>query len=111
MKAIYGQGKNFKKSNAYAPHPFFPKVFNTHNCIDPSQHGRKRRIVAQGFSESGLKAYEPSVIDQVDILCTALYNDIGPDGWSQPKDMSEWSELIHQCSRTLLTNSSKLLHS
>lgn len=66
VRAIYGQGKNFKKSRAYAPHPFFPAVFSTHNCIEPSQHGRKRRIVAQGFSEGSLNAYEPRIIKQAD---------------------------------------------
>ena len=92
VRAIYGQGKNFKKSNAYAPHPFFPTVFNTHNCIEPTQHGRKRRIVAQGFSEGSLAAYEPSIIEQVDALCSAMTDDVGTDGWTEPKDMAEWSK-------------------
>lgn len=104
VRAIYGQGRNFKKSSAYAPHPFFPAVFNTHNCIEPSQHGRKRRIVAQGFSENSLSAYEPRIIEQVDALCEGLASDIGSDGWNQPKDMAAWSKFFFSYSLRLLTD-------
>ena len=95
---IYGQGRNTQKSSGYAPHPYFPAVFNTHNCIDKEMHGRKRRIVSQGFSASAIQSSEPMIIDHVQNLCSALIRSIPePQGlsWSPPQDMAAWSELSH----------------
>ena len=92
---IYGQGRNTQKSSAYAPHPYFPAVFNTHNCIDKEMHGRKRRIVSQGFSAAAIQSSEPMVIDHVKNLCSALMKSIPESqnlSWSRPQDMSAWSE-------------------
>ena len=93
---IYGQGRNTQKSSGYAPHPYFPTVFNTHNCIDKEMHGRKRRIVSQGFSVSAITDSEPMIIQHVDNFCNALLkaadeSDVD-DGWSTPQDMAAWSE-------------------
>ena len=93
---IYGQGRNTQKSSGYAPHPYFPTVFNTHNCIDKEMHGRKRRIVSQGFSASAITDSEPMIIQHVDNFCNALLkaadeSDVD-DGWSTPQDMAAWSE-------------------
>lgn len=87
---MYGQGKNFQKSKGYAPHPYFPTVFNTHNCIDKKMHGRKRRIVSQGFSESAMAGSEQYVLEHVRNLCDALIADAKPGGWSEPRDMAMW---------------------
>lgn len=89
--AVYGQGKNFKKSRGYAPHPYFPTQYNTHNCIDKDMHGRKRRIVAQGFSEPVMAASEPYILDHVRSLCSALVEGVENDEWSEPRDMADWS--------------------
>jgi cytochrome P450 len=92
--AIYGQGKNFKKSNGYAPHPYFPAVSNTHNTVDTSVHGRKRRIVTQGFSEATIAASETYILEHVNNLCDGLVGGIIADskGWSEPRDMAMWSK-------------------
>lgn len=91
--AVYGQGKNFKKSNGYAPHPYFPTVSNTHNTIDKSVHGRKRRIVSQGFSEATIAASETYILEHVNKLCAGLTSDVSPDSksWSEARDMAMWS--------------------
>ncbi|KAL2051646.1 hypothetical protein ABVK25_008060 [Lepraria finkii] len=60
---IYRQGKNTQKSPCYAPYPYFPAVFNTHNCIDKEMHRRKRRIVSQGFSPAAMNASEPMILN------------------------------------------------
>ena len=92
---IYGQGRNTQKSSGYAPHPYFPAVFNTHNCIDKEMHGRKRRIVSQGFSAAAIHSSEPMIINHVEKLCSALRSSI-PEAqglsWSPPQDMAAWSE-------------------
>ena len=95
---IYGQGRNTQKSSGYAPHPYFPAVFNTHNCIDKEIHGRKRRIVSQGFSATTIKSSEPMIIHHVQTLCNALMKSIparhgqSESEWSPPQDMAAWSE-------------------
>jgi cytochrome P450 len=93
--AVYGQGRNFKKSSGYAPHPYFPTVSNTHNTIDKAVHGRKRRIVSQGFSESVLVASEPYILQHVDSLCKSLVEGTtgDPKRWSPPRDMALWSKI------------------
>jgi cytochrome P450 len=94
LPAIYGQGKNFKKSSGYAPHPYFPTVSNTHNTIDKAVHGRKRRIVAQGFSEATIATSEKYILEHVNNLCDELIGDVSQDSneWSQQRDMAMWSE-------------------
>jgi cytochrome P450 len=94
LSAIYGQGKNFKKSSGYAPHPYFPTVSNTHNTIDKAVHGRKRRIVAQGFSEATIATSEKYILEHVNNLCDELIGDVSQDSneWSQQRDMAMWSE-------------------
>lgn len=113
---IYGQGRNLQKSSGYAPHPYFPKVFNTHNCIDKTMHGRKRRIVSQGFSESAIASSERYVLDHVRNLCDVLTNpaEVGRDGWSVARDMGVWSTSCrHMWKQTMLIRSSQqtILHS
>lgn len=95
---IYGQGRNTQKSLSYAPHPAFPAVFNTHNCINKKMHERKRRIVSQEFSTAAINSSEPMIIYHVESLCSALMKSIPqPEGlsdgeWSLPQDMAAWSE-------------------
>lgn len=95
---IYGQGRNTQKSSGYAPHPYFPAVSNTHNCIDKELHGRKRRIVSQGFSTAAINSSEPIILHHVQSLCSALMKLIPKSHassgyeWSGPQDMAAWSE-------------------
>ena len=58
----------------------FPAVYNTHNCIDKEMHGRKRRIVRQGFAPSAILASEPMILGHVRSLCTALLDE--PDDFA-----------------------------
>lgn len=93
LTAIYGQRRNFQKSKGYAAHPYFPGITNTHNTIDKVTHGRKRRIVAQGFSETAIASSEQYVLEHVQNLCDEMIkpDTIGRDGWSQPRDMAMWT--------------------
>lgn len=97
---IYGHGRNIRKSQGYGPIPIYPGAYNTHTAIDKTIHGRKRRIVSQGFSDAALRASEPFIIDKVQKLCDALFppssssteTDIG--GWTEPRNMAKWSMLF-----------------
>ena len=67
-------------------------------------HGRKRRIVSQGFSAAAIAASEPMILSHVRNLCKALLHSVedsrsslsnkGCDGWSLPEDMGLWSMII-----------------
>jgi cytochrome P450 len=69
-------------------------ISNTHNTIDKEFHGRKRRILSQGFSKSALVASEQYIFHHVRELGNAL---IARDGsakeisWSQLCDMAMWN--------------------
>lgn len=110
--AIYGQGCNTRKASGYAPHPYFPKVFNTHNCIDKDMHSRKRRIVSQAFSETAIASSERYIIDHVRSFCDGLLVSASDKGWSEPVDMALWSKSALEvgCGHLLISRFSELLH-
>jgi hypothetical protein len=88
-----------QKSKAYEPLPVFPNAFNTHTAINKTIHGRKRRIVSQGFSDAALRSAEPYILEKVRLLCLGLYWEAGnipkslPRAWSEKKNMANWSTL------------------
>ena len=55
---IYGFGKKVKKADFYNAFPAIKGVYNTHNVIDKTVHGRKRRVLSQAFSDHALKEME-----------------------------------------------------
>jgi cytochrome P450 len=74
---------------------------NTLTLIDKRAHGRKRRIISQGFSDSALRAYEPIIMNHVEKLCAQLANSgntLGRDvksipeeaKWCPPQNMAKW---------------------
>lgn len=93
--AIYGPGCNTRKASGYAPHPFYPHVYNTHNCIDKDVHSRKRRIVRQAFADPSISSSEQYVLDHVRDFCDGLLAQVTDEkksGWSEPVDMALWSK-------------------
>ncbi|KAE8360963.1 cytochrome P450 [Aspergillus caelatus] len=69
---IYGHGKKLKKANFYNGFTAIKGVYNTHNAIDKTVHGRKRRVLSQAFSDQALKSMEDVMLLHVRQLCTAL---------------------------------------
>lgn len=53
-------------------------------------HGRKRRIMSQGFSDASLKAYEPAIVERIDTLCRRLGEKVPGDEWSATFNMADW---------------------
>lgn len=78
---IYGHGKRFKKADFYNAFPAIKGVYNTHNAIDKTIHGRKRRVLSQAFSDNALKGMEDVMLLHVRQLCAALAGE-RPDGSS-----------------------------
>ncbi|KAK2732727.1 hypothetical protein FQN57_002481 [Myotisia sp. PD_48] len=62
---IYGHGKKVKKADFYNAFPAIKGVYNTHNAIDKSIHGRKRRVLSQAFSEHALKGMEDVMLGNI----------------------------------------------
>ncbi|EEP79614.1 conserved hypothetical protein [Uncinocarpus reesii 1704] len=88
---IYSHGKNFKKAQRYGA--MVHRAPNTLTVIDKNKHGKKRRIISQGFSDAALKTHEPVILKQVQQLKTQLsLDDAGrqvPSGlWTLPKNMA-----------------------
>jgi cytochrome P450 len=91
---IYGHGKNFKKAQRYAA--MVHRAPNTLTVIDKKKHGKKRRVISQGFSDAALKGHELVILEQIKHLCTQLKTGAGgqavPVGaWTTPKNMGRMS--------------------
>ncbi|KAE8388030.1 cytochrome P450 [Aspergillus alliaceus] len=69
---IYGHGKKLKKANFYNGFTAIKGVYNTHNVIDKTVHGRKRRVLSQAFSDQALKSMEDVMLLHVRQLCAGL---------------------------------------
>ncbi|PWY74301.1 putative cytochrome P450 [Aspergillus heteromorphus CBS 117.55] len=98
---IYGFGKNVQKSPSYHSIGLRKGFSSTLTAVDNKVHGRKRRILSQGLSDQNLKLLEPTLLRTVDRLCSRLaerQDDFSPayqttdDGWTCPKNMSEWCD-------------------
>jgi len=99
IQDIYAYSKNFQKSKVY--NAMVHRAPNTLTLIDKKGHGRKRRIISQGFSDSALRGYEPVIMNHVEKLCTQLSNASqvsgkefdslpGTGNWSSAQNMAKW---------------------
>ncbi|KAJ5887438.1 hypothetical protein N7495_007479 [Penicillium taxi] len=92
---IYGHGKRFQKSDFYNAFPAIKGVYNTHNAIDKTMHGRKRRVLSQAFSEAALKGMEDVILLHVRQLCASM-EEHGPNesenkrGKGVVRNMGRW---------------------
>lgn len=91
---IYGHGKRLQKADFYNAFPAIKGVYNTHNAIDKTIHGRKRRVLSQAFSETALKGMEDVMLLHVRQLCAALAgvdgSNEGGDKKGVVKNMANW---------------------
>ncbi|KAH8724220.1 cytochrome P450 [Phaeosphaeriaceae sp. PMI808] len=74
----------FQKASAYIP--LIHRSPNTLTILGGKDHGRRRRLMAQGVSEKAQKGYEDRVLTHIQKFCNALYTT----GNGQQKDMSQW---------------------
>ena len=74
-------------------------TISTHSLSDRPLHAKRRRLLANAFSDSAIRNLEHFVIDRVNAFCQVMgtpkdMSDIKTsqkDNWSKPRDMSEWS--------------------
>jgi cytochrome P450 len=97
---IYGHNKNVTKSKAY--YSLMPPDL-THSVLsawDKIVHGRKRRVIGQGFTEPAVRGYEPIIKENINIFCKTLLDGDGrvppdspaADAWSPPMDMAKFGK-------------------
>ncbi|KAL1970236.1 hypothetical protein VTN77DRAFT_5396 [Rasamsonia byssochlamydoides] len=65
---------------------------NTLTVIDKRTHGKKRRIISQGFSDVALKTHEDVILEQIQNLCMRLGEQADTHSWSSGKDMARLSD-------------------
>ncbi|KAJ5484281.1 Cytochrome P450 [Penicillium expansum] len=91
---IYGHGKHLQKAKFYNAFPAIKGVYNTHNAIDKTMHGRKRRVLSQAFSDNALKGMEDVMLLHVRQLCAVLAGYDGDfeshDQKGNVKNMGDW---------------------
>ena len=72
---------------------------------DKHQHGRRKKLISQGFSDANLRTLEPAILTQIAKFCDKLIEPLDDDGltshgyqdkpagqWSCTRDLSRWCE-------------------
>ncbi|KAI0411106.1 cytochrome P450 [Xylaria grammica] len=67
LQAIY-QNDGVTKSRAYLVSQRAPDKYSLWNALDQNLHRSKRKIVGQVVSDRSMRAFEPTMIEQVDIF-------------------------------------------
>ena len=105
---IHAAGKNFQKGRAYDPMNAQPGVYNIAFTPHKREHGRRRRIISQGFSDSSMRQAEPYIMQHIHNLCDRLLEkeedlnstNIDPKSqvtgaaWTEPKNMANWGQYV-----------------
>uniref|UniRef100_A0A093VAB7 Tryprostatin B 6-hydroxylase n=1 Tax=Talaromyces marneffei PM1 TaxID=1077442 RepID=A0A093VAB7_TALMA len=88
LRDIYGHGKRFKKADFYNGFTAIKGVYNTHNAIDKTIHGKKRRVLSHAFSDHALKEMEDLMLIHIRQLCAVLSEE--PQYGQIVRNMSNW---------------------
>lgn len=69
-----------------------PGAYNVFTAIDKDLHKFKRKVLGQGFADSSIRSFEPTILSHIDIFLKYIKESIaqsGSDGWSDPINMTE----------------------
>jgi len=80
--------------------PPYPHAFDTHTVVNKSLHGRKRRVMAQAFSDTAIRGMEDNVLTHIrTFVC-----NIGTDSYENERpgnkddnasrNMAHWSNWL-----------------
>ncbi|EDU46177.1 benzoate 4-monooxygenase cytochrome P450 [Pyrenophora tritici-repentis Pt-1C-BFP] len=102
-KGIYGHGKNVRKSKGYLRISLVPGVHPTLGTMDDKEHGKLRRLLNQGLSDSHFRTID-SEISRLALLFASNLGKTqdtfdsslkpGEGQWSAPKNLAEWSDFF-----------------
>ena len=104
LPVIYGYKANVQKAKWYSAIPSKKGAWSTHSVIDRAMHARKRRVLAQAFSDSAFKGLQRYIFSTVDTFCDVI-GDVHTDAardhpvsrrtdrkdFSTPKDMGKYT--------------------
>lgn len=92
FRTIMGPKGNNCKGLFYRFWPRSAGAESTLQTPDNGEHGRKRRVLANAFSESALRGYEPFVRENLARWCELLEAEVppGPGAWSGSLNMADW---------------------
>ncbi|KAH8807260.1 cytochrome protein [Xylogone sp. PMI_703] len=97
IKDVYSHSSHVKKGLSYSVLPPTPAAVSTISAVDKVVHGKKRRIISQGLSESAIKGFEPAITTRIRKFCSLMApeNDHQFEGapgsagdWSTPRNMA-----------------------
>ncbi|EOA91200.1 uncharacterized protein SETTUDRAFT_177837 [Exserohilum turcica Et28A] len=103
FKGIYGHGKNVRKSKGYLRISLVPGVHPTLGTMDDREHGKLRRLLNQGLSDSHFRAFDSEMCRLALLFASSLGKrqdtfdptlEAGEDQWSAPKNLAEWSDFF-----------------
>ncbi|KAL7273449.1 hypothetical protein RUND412_003704 [Rhizina undulata] len=104
LKEIYGVNKNVQKSHFYTAAVGHASNYaaNTATEIDKQVHARKRKVLAQAFTDTALRSMEQYVLPTIETLCNiiaageqSIYFEGGGKGTGKWRgDMSKWATYL-----------------
>ena len=102
LQDIYGFKSNVRKADFYLAFPAAKGAFSTHSAIDKAMHARKRRVLAQAFSDSAMRGLQPHILSVIRTFTHAIADFYGGNrlvekakgGWSTPRDMAQWTNYM-----------------
>lgn len=93
FRDIHGIKSNVQKSEWYKVWQRNESEIQTFTTTDLVLHHKMRRVLNPAFSEKSIRAAEVFIQKHVD-----RWNELLPDGdtkdWSQPKNMTEWTDYL-----------------
>ncbi|KAK4656761.1 hypothetical protein QC762_207060 [Podospora pseudocomata] len=88
IKAIYGAGTAFTKTEFYSAFSMPWSRFPEHFCnIDPKSHGERRKLVNHVYTMTNVGRYEPAIEECIELLYQCV-KDASESG--RPTDMALW---------------------
>lgn len=109
LQAIHDRKSNVQKFSYYNIFSHYFKAPSVLTTIAAKEHGRKRRIIGQGFSDSAIAAMEDHILKYVRCFCDKLMQpdlfenaipthahsgDDLKEIWSPAKNVSRWASYL-----------------
>ncbi|KAL0935888.1 benzoate 4-monooxygenase cytochrome p450 [Colletotrichum truncatum] len=101
LKGIYGHGKNVRKAKSYHRISLVKGVEATQSVVDKTKHGKLRRILNQGLSDSYIRTIDSELTELASLFALSLgankdrfvsTSESTNDGWTCAKNMAHWCD-------------------
>lgn len=81
---------NVRKSDWYRLEPAFSGDSSVQTVIGKKEHDFRRRVLQPAFSDSALREQEQFINNNIETFLVKMGQDVQADGWTSPKEFSEW---------------------